>query len=741
MGTNERPIYRDETRATETRVADLLDRMTLAEMAGQVVGTWAGHFATHQSVDQVADQVRSSAVGAVATFGWNGASDIRLESIVETVNRLQRIALEETRLGIPLLFSVDAVHGHAYVENATVFPNGLGAAATWDPSLVERSAQVTAAEMRATGATHNYAPVADVAQDPRWGRTFETFGESPFLAGEMTAAAVRGYQSGGPRGGPVHATAKHFPAYGGSVAAEDAAPADVSRYSLQNIYLEPFRRAIDEGVAAMMPAYSSVEGEPPHGSAWILQDLLREQLGFDGAVVSDWGGVDHLHEAHRTTGDARESVARTRRAGLDVDSTGTPDHVDHLLGLIEDDVVNPTTIRTSAERILRWKVEMGLFEDPFVETWHADQIVGHEDHRDLARRMATRSLTCLENDGVVPFAPTADVLVTGPNADDPIAQLGGWSVSDPDHTDAVTVREAFERSHDGTVTHVPGADVIERRDIDAAASAASEADVAVVVVGEDWYIHEFGMEVINGRATGEFPTRTQLTLPDAQRDLLAAVAETATPTVAVVIGGRPLILDREAEWTDALLWAYYPGIDGGPAIAAALTGEASPGGRLPITIPRSLGQVPITADRLARPRPIGDDEHHPDYDPLYALGDGQTYTEFAIESVSVTPATVGPSGSVDVRATVHNVGDRRGEELVRVEGRDRASDRVTPVRTLVGFDRVSVGPDDAATVEITVPIERFVQYDPDGSRDVAPGDYAIFVGEHERTVTVERPYH
>ncbi|AWB28642.1 glycosyl hydrolase [Halococcoides cellulosivorans] len=715
--------------------------MTVAELAGQAVGTWAGHFVDHQTVDDVERMVRSHGLGAVATFGWNGASDVLLEDVIETVNRLQRTAIEESRLGIPLLFSVDAVHGHAYVENATVFPNGLGAAATWDPALVERSASMTGSEMRATGAVHNYAPVADVARDPRWGRTFETFGESPFLVSEMTAAAVRGYQSGSARGGPVAATAKHFPAYGGSIAAEDAAPADISRDSLQNVYLAPFRRAIAEGVEAIMPAYSSVEGHPPHGSRWILQDLLREQLGFDGAVVSDWGGVDHLHKDHFTTSDARDSVVRTRRAGMDVESTGGADHADRLVALVEAGVLDVETLRASAERVLRWKVEYGLFEDPFVEAWHADQIVGHADHHAHAREMATQSLTCLENDGILPVAPTADVLVTGPNADDPVAQLGGWSVTDPDHTDAVTVRAAFESSHEGSVEFVPGASVTDRVDVDAAARAAADADVAVVVLGEDWYIHEFGMEVITGRATGEFPTRTHLELPEAQRALLEAVAATDTPTVAVVVGGRPLILDREADLADALLWAYYPGSDGGPAIRAALTGETSPGGRLPITIPRSLGQIPITADRLARPRPIGDDEHYPDYDPLYTLGDGQTYTTFETESVGVSPETVGPRGTITVEATVHNVGTRRGSELIRVEGSDRASDRVTPVRELVGFDRVTLGPGESETVSIDVPIARLARYDAEGHREVAPGEYVLAVGDHQRRVTVERQYH
>ena len=333
----EHPLYRDSSVSTEKRVEDLLDRMTLEEKVGQLVGTWAGQLEEFKSVDDVADEVRDHNVGAVASFGWGGAVDKRLDAIVENVNRLQEVALSETRLGIPLLFNVDAVHGHAYVAEGTAFPNGLGVGATWDVEATERVAGITATEVRRSGAHQNYSPTCDVARDPRWGRTFETFGESPYLCGKLAAAKVRGYQGDGLEdSSSVVATAKHFPAYSEPARGEDAAPVEISEYLLRNVFLPSFVDALDSDVESVMPCYNAIDGEPAHGSRRYLTDLLRGTLGFDGTVVSDWGGVKKLDEDHRITDDHRDSVRQTREAGLDIASVDAVEHADHLVSLVEE---------------------------------------------------------------------------------------------------------------------------------------------------------------------------------------------------------------------------------------------------------------------------------------------------------------------------------------------------------------------------------------------------------------------
>jgi beta-glucosidase len=303
--------YRDPDIPVGERVTDLIERMTLEEKVGQLVGTYVGDLHGPQDVDDVIDIIDDTKVGSVAPFGWGGAFHDEMEEAVEIATRLQTYAREETRLGIPLLFTCDAIHGHAYLKGATVFPNNLGIAATWDPDLVERSAEITARELRATGIKQNYGPTCDVARDPRWGRTGETFGESPYLVGELAARKVRGYQGDGLGAETVAATAKHFPAYSDPKGGEDAGPVDVSEHTLREVFLPPFERVLDEDVATVMPCYNSVDGEPVHGSHRFLTELLRDELGFDGFVASDWDGVPMLDEEHLTTRSLEMSVWQT----------------------------------------------------------------------------------------------------------------------------------------------------------------------------------------------------------------------------------------------------------------------------------------------------------------------------------------------------------------------------------------------------------------------------------------------
>ncbi len=734
----------------EPDLDELIERMTLAEKVGQCCGTYVGTLDRTQTVADVASLLDSHHLGSVSPFGTAASPHVAARDVAEVANRLQRHAVEETRLGIPLFVPVDAVHGHAYVDGATVFPNNLGLAAAWDPDLAERVARVTATEVAATGANVNYSPTCDVARDPRWGRTFETFGESPRLVGELAAAKVRGYQGSDDRNsalgdaGTVAATAKHFPAYGQPEGGEDAAPVEISSSTFYRDFLPSFEAALDAGAATVIPCYNAVDGEPAHGSARYLRRLLGDELGFDGPVASDWNGIRMLHEDHRVTSSLRESTALAALAGVGLMSIGGESHAEALLEAVEMGVVDGATIDEHVRRTLRLKRRLGLFEDPYVDPDEAVSTLGRDEHRELAYEAARSSLTLLQNQGALPFSPDVDdVLVTGPNADSLRNQFGGWSVFEADDSPGVTVHDGIEAAvgDDTTVTRVPGSGVRAAVDgaggVDDARAAATDADAAVVVLGEDWYIHEFGPRAIVGSETGEFPTRTRLELPDAQSDLLRAVVDTGTPTALVLVTGRPLAVPWAAEHAPSILLSYYPGTEGGRAVADVLFGAAGPGGRLPILMPRSAGHLPTRFNHLRHPHPIGDDEHAPTYDPLFAFGHGESYTEFAYDDLTVDVEGVAPTdsvdrnadaGSVDVTVTVENIGDRAGDEVVQVYLTDEVSLRVTPVRELVGFERLRLDPGESASVSVSIPASALAVVGPTGERTIESGAFTVECG-------------
>ncbi|WP_458210549.1 glycoside hydrolase family 3 N-terminal domain-containing protein [Haladaptatus sp. NG-SE-30] len=738
---DERLPYRDETLQINQRVDDLLDRMTLKEKVGQLVGTWAGELDQTKDLDDVEAEITEHGVGAVATFGWAGARDLRLDNVVETVNHLQEIAQSETRLNIPLLFNVDAVHGHAYVAEGTAFPNGLGMGATWDESLVESGAKVTATEVRASGAHQNYSPTCDVARDPRWGRTFETFGESPFLCGRLAAAKVRGYQGDGIEDpSSVIATAKHFPAYSEPVRGEDASPVETSEYMLRNVFLPSFVDALKEGVESVMPCYNVINGEPAHGSRRFLHETLRGALDFDGTIVSDWNGVQMLHANHRVAANHRDSVQLTREAGLDIASVDAVEHAEHLQSLVEKGELAESIVEESVRRVLTQKFRLGLFEDPYVDISSATDVVGVDEHRALALEAARESMTLLSNDGSLPLDTDADILVTGPNADDPIHQLGGWSVPDPEGTDIVTIRDGIESLASGTVIYERGSGIAETDDVETAAQAAENADVAVVAVGENWYLHEFGPNALSGMDKDEFPNRSQLQLPTAQRELLEAIHETGTPIVGVLVTGRPLAVNWLAEHAAGLLMAYYPGTMGGQAVAETLFGENEPSGRLPISIPRSEGRLPTRFNYLRHPTPIGSDQHPDSYDPLFAFGHGESYAEFEYGDIELSETTIRPHGSTTVSAPIKNTSERQGTAVVQAYVSDDVSSRVTPVKELRGFDRVTLEGGESGTAVIRIEADSLGLAQEDGSRSAEPGSYTLEIVDQRATLTVETNY-
>ncbi|ODR80980.1 glycosyl hydrolase [Haladaptatus sp. W1] len=709
----------------EDDIETLLEEMTLHEKAAQLAGTYVGTMDETRTVDDAEEMVREHGIGFVTPFGYGASPHRDSARVVEIANELQRVAREETRLGIPILIPVDAIHGHAYVEDTTVFPHNMAIAAARDRGLAEQVGTVTATEVAATGSSLTYGPTCDVARDPRWGRTFETFGESPYLTGELASAKARGIHDA-----PVDvaAMAKHFPAYGEPERGEDASPVDKSVSSLYRDFLPPFERVLSEGVEGVMPSYNSINGEPSHGSHYWLSEVLRDELGFEGYVASDWNGINMLHQNHGVAENQKGSVERSFTAGVDVHSLGEVGHIDHLVSLVESGAVDESAVDESVRRVLQLKSDLGLFEDPFVDTEASAETLNSDTHRRVALDAAQKSMTLLKNDGdCLPFDPDIDeVLITGPNADSLVNQVGGWSLKEEHELDGTTVREGIEGfvSAGTTVTYERGSGIDEPDDIDAAVAAARDADGAVVVLGENWYLHEFGPQDVNG-PTERFPNRAQLSLPDAQRELLEAVLETGTPTALVLVTGRPLAISWAAEHVDAILQAYYPGAEGGKAVAETLFGEHNPSGKLPISVPRSEGQLPVRHNYLPHPYPIGPDEHLPSYDPLFAFGHGLSYTGFEYRDLSVANETLREDSSVRVSVTLANTGGRAGEEVVQLFGGRDYSSVVTPVEELVGFQRVALDEGEETTVEFEVSADVFDVVHPDGTSRFEAGAISL----------------
>ncbi|WXG42383.1 MAG: glycoside hydrolase family 3 N-terminal domain-containing protein [Candidatus Freyarchaeum deiterrae] len=746
-------MYRDSSIPIEERVEDLLSKMSLEEKIGQMTGFFI------LSPEIALEAVEKYHAGAGAPFlFWEKATDL-----VNIVNVFQSYAVEKSRLGIPLLLYTDADHGHAFVKGTTVFPHNLGMASTWDPDFSTKVAGATAGETRATGIHQNLNPVCDIARDPRWGRTYETFGESPYLCSVMAAAMVRGYQGGeGFRVDDEHlaATAKHFPAYSSPEGGEDAAPVDVSEYTFHTIHLPSFEAAVRSGVLSVMPCYNEINGKPAHGSYEYLTELLRNLLGFRGIVVSDWGGVEMLYRYHRTAESYKDAVKQAVEAGLDIDSIGGARFYQALLELVNEGEVSERRIDTSVRRILGVKFRLDLFNKVYVDPEKTTKIVGSSKHKELALQASRKSIVLLKNENLLPLKKNLNsILVTGPNADNLEGLLGGWTNHLGPWPSAMTVLEAIKTkvSSRTEVSYMKGAGYNELENLDEVKEKAKGADVAVAVLGEYAYMHEFWnladlaatISLDTGLPSAEptkelkqkllsrldaFPSRAILELPDAQLKLVNAIHETGTPTIVVLLAGRPLTVRWIAENIPALLVAFYPGLEGGTAIADVLFGDYNPGGKLPISIPRSVGQIPARYNYKTRPfREI----HPPAYAPLYEFGHGLSYTRFEYSDLEVSPKKVGVEGRVNVSVTVRNAGEKAGDEVVQLYVNDVCSSRVTPIKELKGFERLCLKPDESKRLTFTLNIEDLAVYRDKGRFAVEPGLFKVMIGASSENIKLE----
>ena len=750
----DRAPYLDPSLPIERRVDDLLGRMTLEEKVGQMLCLWQGKRAITDREGRF-DPARAPkwfriGVGRIERPGEGHGA--RAEA--EYTNAIQRWVKDSTRLGIPVLFDEEALHG-LEAEQTTSFPQAIALASTWNPELVERVFAVAAAEARARGVHQVLAPVVDVARDPRWGRIEETYGEDPYLAARMGVAAVRGFQGTDAVVGSSHglATLKHMTGHGQPESGTNVGPAPYGERSLRDVFLYPFEVVIKEaGARSVMPSYNEVDGIPSHANRWLLHDVLRGEWGFDGVIVSDWFAIAQLDEVHHVAADVGEAARRALAATVDIE---LPDV--QAYGTLVDQVrqgrVAEATIDSAVRRLLRPKFELGLFENPLVDSDAADRLSGADASRSLALDAARQAITLLKNDGgVLPLSAErlSRVAVIGPHAAEVL--LGGYS-GGPRHLVSIlegirtrlgpraTVEyaEGTRITEDSTFTREPqphvggtrsharwGADRVVLADSAsnagrraAAVALARRSQVAIVVVGDN------EMTSREAYASNHLGDRADLGLPGQQEELVRAVLTTGTRTVLVLIHGRPLSIPTLALRVPAILDGWYLGQETGTAVAEALFGDINPGGKLPVTVARHVGQLPVFYNHKpsARRGYLFDTAQ-----PLFPFGYGLSYTTFAYANLRVAPARIGTRERTTVSVDVTNTGARAGDEVAQLYIRDVVSMATRPVKELRGFRRVTLQPGETRTIRFEIGPEQLSYHGPDMKRVVEPGRFDVMVG-------------
>jgi beta-glucosidase len=717
--------YQDASRSVDERVEDLLDRMTLEEKVGQLI-----QLSAHTDDEGLYEQyMRDGRVGSYlnVAFNWVHVSESgvyqenpngTLTNGAARMNRLQRLAVEESRLAIPCLFAHDVVHGFR-----TIFPVPLGMACSWNPDTVEKASRVAAVEASSLGLRWTFAPMIDVTRDPRWGRIVEGGGEDPYLNGVLAAAAVRGFQTDDlSRPDAVLATPKHFVAYGAAEGGRDYAAADVSERTLREVYLPPFKTAFAAGAGATMVAFNEISGIPATAHPWTLQTILRGEWGFDGPVLSDWGSVGEMlsHGYAETLADA---AALAINAGVDMDmESGAYRHLPELIG---EGRVSQATLDSAVRRMLAAKFKLGLFDRPYVDESLAAEVLHAPEHQQAAREVARQSIVLLKNEGdLLPLTRgPVSIAVVGTLADDPKAQMGSW-VAAGATGDSITMLEGIRRAagNDTKVLYAPGAqpDTTDTSGITSAVDMARKADVVVAVLGE------------LASMSGEARSRATLDLPGAQQELLEALQATGKPVVLVLMSGRPLTIPWAADHIPAILQAWFGGSQAGSALADVLFGDFNPCGRLPLTWPRAVGQIPLYYNHKNTGRPHVSRYEDIDNSPLFPFGFGLSYTTFKYENLAVRPASIAPDETLQISVRLTNTGERHGTEVVQLYLRDVVASVTRPVQELKAFEVVNLGPAESCIVTFSLGASDLAIFDAGYRRVVEPGRFEVFVGPDSR---------
>jgi beta-glucosidase len=702
-----------DEQAIRSRVDELIAEMTVAEKAGQLTQYFYFPLPSVAELDPaVASEILGQPELVESALREGGAGSLLFVTDPAEINRLQRLAVEGHRLGIPVLFGFDVIHGLR-----TILPVPIAMAASWDPGTIERGQAVAAREARAAGIHWAFAPMVDIARDPRWGRIVEGAGEDPFLGAAVAAAQVRGFQ-GEEIGAPerVISGPKHFAGYGAALGGRDYDESDVSDAALWNVYFPPFAAALEAGAGNVMTAYMDLNGIPAAGNRWLFTDVLRGTFGFEGFVVSDANAVRNL-VTHGFARDLPDAAARALNAGTDMEMAIADPAYAHLPEAVEQGAVSEETLDASVRRVLEAKLRMGVFDEPYVDEDRAREVLGDPAHREVARIAAERSAVLLRNEAdLLPLDPRlASIAVIGPLADSKRDTLGPWCF-DYDRDETVTVLEGIRRRAGAErVSYAPGVRPAQRvfpsmfdahgdnfpedpegfdddAELERAAEVARAADVAVVVAGE-WQ-----------NMIGEAASRSSLELPGRQLELLQSVAETGTPVVLLVMNGRPLDLRWAAEHVPAILDIWYPGTQGGTAVANLLFGDVSPAGKLPFTWPRTVGQVPMIYSHTRSHEPENQQRRYWDEQstPLFPFGHGLSYSRFEYGEPAVDHDTLALGGAVIVSVDVTNAGDRDADEVAQLYIHQRHGSASRPVRELKGFERIALAAGETRTVSFTL---------------------------------------
>ena len=737
------PPYRDPALPIDQRVTDLLGRMTLEEKVAQM----SMHNMETNNVpaekiglDEATRKELQHGVGSLGRPGlYSSARDT-----AEWTNAFQKYMRENTRLGIPVFFVDEALHG-LMAYGSTMFPQAIGLASTWDPELVQRVFTVASKEMRARGENYALTPVLDLAREPRWGRTEETYGEDPYLGSRMGVAAIRGLQ-GVYCGLPVDsahvlATAKHFAVHGHPEAGTNCGPANFAERDIRENYLPAFHAAIVEaGAATVMASYNEINGVPVHANKWLLRDVLRQEWGFGGFIISDGHGITLLETLHHVAGSKAEAARKALEAGIDFElDTCFPS----LYQQVQEGSIPETLLDTAVRRVLKAKFLLGLFDHPYVDVQAAESLTNSAEHQQLALQAAHESLVLLKNDGLLPLdaSKVKTLAVIGPNAAG--IHLGGYS-ADPGR--GVSILEGIRQKvgagvkvlyaegckitaddfggqgwrgwWENTVTAPDPA--LDTQLIAEAVEVARQADVVLLVIGENESVCR------EGWGLNHLGDRDSLDLPGRQEDLLHAIAATGVKTVGLLINGRPLSVNYANETLAALFEGWYLGQEGGTAFADVLFGDVNPGGKLPISFPRSVGQLPVFYNyKPSARRPY----LFTDNTPLFPFGHGLSYTTFKYEHLRVTPTKIRPGGKAMVNVEITNSGKRSGDEVVQLYIHDLATNMVTrPIKELKGFKRISLKPGETQTIEFVLGPEALSYLDENMQRIVEPGLFDVMVG-------------
>lgn len=710
------------------QLTELLNQMTLEEKIAQLLQLTANfHEGGESQITGPLEEMgitESMVTASGSVLGLSGA-----QSVID----VQKSYLSKSRLGIPLMFMADVVHGFK-----TIFPIPLAIGCSWDTELAEKSAEIAARESAVSGIHVTFAPMVDLVRDPRWGRVMETTGEDPYLNSLFARAFVRGYQGKSLKDEPerLAACVKHFAAYGAPEGGRDYNTVNMSERNLREQYLPAYKAALDEGCEMVMTSFNTVDGIPATGNEKLMRGILRDEWGFDGVLISDWASIREMI-AHGAAEDDCEAAYRAIRAGVDIEMM-TPCYVQHLPGLIQSGRVDEALVDEAVLRILRLKDKLGLFDNPLrgADPEREREVLFCQEHRNVSYELAAKSSVLLKNEGgLLPLASGKKVALIGPFAQsDDI--LGWWSCVGVKE-DAVKLGTALqERLAEGQLVIAEGSGVVsvEQSQIDAAIAAAQDADVIVLALGED------------SAMSGEGGSRTNIRLPEAQLELVRQLKKTGKPMAAVIFNGRPLDLHGIIDEADAVLEAWFPGSEGGAAIADILIGRVNPSARLTMSFPHSVGQIPVYYNHYNTGRPMNPDKTEERYvskyidspnDPLFPFGYGLSYTTFEYGELKLSGNEITANQPLQVSVNVTNTGDRAGIETVQLYIRDVAGEVVRPMRELKGFVRLELAPGESADAVFTITEEQLRYHHSDLTQASDPGTFQVFVGPNSRDTLAE----